>query len=197
MRKSHGTLALIALCFLPLTLSAQEPAADEAMEEGEIGCDLNMGREVDEEDVLGEFYVRETHGDWEIRCVRSEGEADPCRMLQNLEGEDGNAVFSMFSLPDGGRAVAGASIAVPLMTLLTEQLGISVDGGVPKRYEFSWCDPEGCYARVGFTQEDIDAFKSGATATVSLVWAVDPDRRILVPMSLTGFTSAFDSLNGS
>jgi len=196
MRKPFGTLVLISFCLLPPSLSAQEPATGETGD-STIGSDLDMGREVNEEDVLGEFYLRETHGDWQVRCVRTDRETDPCRMLQNLEGEEGNAVFSLFHLPEGGTAVAGATVAVPLMTLLTEQLGIAVDGGVAKRYEFSWCDPEGCYARVGFTQEDIDAFKSGAEATVSLVWAVEPDRRIPVPMSLIGFTAAFDSLKGS
>ncbi len=190
------TLLLVSLAVSPLPLFAQD-AAEDGTGEATAGAELDMGQEVGEEELLGELYLLETHGDWEIRCIRSAEQSDPCQMHQSLTGPEGTAVseFSMFPLPEEDAAAAGATIAAPLMTLLTEQLTLSVDGGPAKRYGFSWCDTEGCYARVGFTEGDISAFRSGKSATLTLVPVVAPDQKIHVLLSLNGFTSAFNALS--
>jgi invasion protein IalB len=84
---------------------------------------------------------------------------------------------------------------VPLETLLTEQLTISVDGAQPKRYPFTWCAPLGCIARVGFTQAEIDGFKKGAKATILIVPAGAPNERVNLDLSLKGFTAGFDAVS--
>jgi invasion protein IalB len=91
--------------------------------------------------------------------------------------------------------VAGATIVVPLETLLTEQLTIAVDGAQPKRYPFTWCAPLGCIARVGFTQAEIDGFKKGAKATITIVPFAAPDQPVNLDLSLKGFTAGFDAVS--
>ena len=174
----------------------EEAPAAEASEADDPAAGLDMGQEVGTENGP-QLYVRETSGDWEVRCVRTEEtEKDPCQINQTLKAAEGNPVaeVSMFPLPENAQAAAGATIAVPLMTLLTEQLTLKIDGGAAKRYNFTWCDQEGCYARVGLSADDVAAFKRGNAATVSIVPVAAPDQRVEVPMSLTGFTAAFDSL---
>jgi len=158
--------------------------------------ELATGAPVDDAgNTLGEPYVREVSGDWELRCVRtSVPEEDPCQLYQLLEDANGNAVseVTVFRLPEGGQMAAGATIIVPLETLLTAQLTLAVDGENARRYPFSFCNPVGCYARLGLTQEEVDAFKRGAVAQVQIRPFTAPDQAVTVEMSLSGFTAGFD-----
>lgn len=199
MNKNLTFVAAFLCGFAALGISpvmAQDTTGEESEESGPTG--LDMGTEVGPEDQIGQLYVLETHGDWEIRCVRTENaENDPCQMNQTLTDGEGNAVseLSMFALPASqAPAVAGALIAVPLMTQLTEDVRITVDGGGERRYRFTVCDQEGCYARVGFRSEEIDSFKRGASATLTIVPAIAPDQKVVLDLSLTGFTAAYSAL---
>ncbi|MCB2134476.1 MAG: invasion associated locus B family protein [Rhodobacteraceae bacterium] len=145
---------------------------------------------------IGKPYVAETHGDWQLRCVRAEDGSDPCQLYQLLKEANGNAIaeISLLALPEGGDAVAGATIITPLETLLTQQVNIAVDGGQAKRYPFTFCTEIGCVARVGFTADDIASFKKGSKAVISVVPVADPTRTVDVAVSLKGFTAGFEAV---
>lgn len=153
---------------------------------------LDTGRAVEDENAP---YVRETHGDWSLRCFPTEGQDDLCQMYQLLTEEAGNPVaeFSLYRLEDAGAVVAGATLAVPLGTLLTEEIKLSVDQGNPKSYAYSYCTMAGCFARIGLTQPEIDAMKRGATATLEIVPAQAPTQTVRIDVSLKGFTAAFEA----
>jgi len=159
---------------------------------------LDLGEPVDAGPQLGERYSKQKYGDWDMACIKTDLETDPCSMLQLLMDENNNPVaeVSLFRLEGGGQAVAGATVIVPLETLLPAQLTIAVDGGSGKRYSYSFCNPIGCVAQIGLTQDDVDAFRRGNAATVSLVPAPAPDQRIDLTMSLTGFTAAYKEVDG-
>lgn len=156
------------------------------------GTDLSLGEVV----VPAQTgpYIREKTGDWSLECEATGPETEVCQMFQPLFGEEGNqlANIRLFRLEGQGIAVAGATVAVPLETLLSAQLMISVDGAPPKRYPYTVCDRLGCYARIGLTAEDIAAFKRGVKATISLVPFVAPDQLISTEVSLKGFTAGYD-----
>ena len=155
---------------------------------------LAMGETVTDGPQPGQTYVREVSGDWSLECLKVEDGEEPCQIFQTMTDGEGNQVANMriFKLPVGGQAEAGALVAVPLETLLTAQLTITVDGAQPKRYPFSVCDRQGCYARIGLTTEDVASYKRGASATVTLVPFVAPDERVEVKLSLSGFTAGYD-----
>lgn len=172
----------------------QAPAA-ESDAQNDASDDLNLGEPVGPR--VGQAYVLQEFGDWEMRCVKQpEGQPEPCNLYQLLLDKDGNQVaeVNLFRLPEGGRAVAGATIVVPLETLLTQQLTLSVDGGEARRYPFTFCNQAGCVARVGFTQPEVDQFKRGNAATLRLVPAAAPNEEVLLDMSLAGFTAGFDGV---
>ncbi|MDQ2092763.1 invasion associated locus B family protein [Rhodalgimonas zhirmunskyi] len=154
---------------------------------------LSMGDEP--QPSIPQPYVKEEFDDWKLQCFPVEEGDEPCQLYQLLKDEQGTDVaeVAMFRLPSGGQAVAGATITVPLETLLTAQLTVAVDGGKGKRYPFSFCSPVGCYARIGFTSADIAAFKKGAKATVTLVPAPAPDQKVVLNMSLKGFTAGYNA----
>ena len=192
MLKIFKPLLLAGLLAAATGLSAQEtttpPTAD-------VATELDMGTAIADPNAVGTPYIRDTFGDWSLRCLRAEaGQNDPCQLYQLLNDADGNSVaeISVFPLPAGGRAAAGATIVAPLETLLTEQLQIAVDGSAARRYPFTFCNQAGCVARVGFTQEEVDQFKRGNKATLRMVPAAAPDQEVVLDVSLTGFTAGID-----
>lgn len=145
---------------------------------------------------IGEPYVSHTQGDWQIQCLKSEGKEDPCQMFQGLNGKDGNpmAEITVFRLPLTENVPVAATVGVPLETLLTAGVLLSVDGGEAKQYPYTYCNPVGCYARVGFRAEEVDALKKGSVAKIGIVPIVAPDRVIELDVSLKGFTAALTDL---
>jgi len=190
MRNVYKPLMIASLIAFAAPVAAQE--ADETTDPA---ADLSMGTPITEgEPQEGQPYIREEFGDWALRCLRApEGQADPCQLYQLLMDDQGNAVaeISLFPLPEGGRAAAGATIVVPLETLLTENLTMSVDGGQTRQYPFTFCNRAGCVARVGFSQADIDLFKRGAAAQLQMVPAAAPEETVDLTISLSGFTAGY------
>lgn len=191
--------ALAALACLTISGAAlaQETATEEGSAPNTVPSsegDLNLGEDTSIPQV-GQTYVREVEQDWEIQCVKTEtGEGEPCQMYQLLQNEAGNPVaeVSLFKLPAGGQAVAGATVIVPLETALQAQLRIAVDGAQSKRYPYSLCNQIGCFARIGLTESDLNGFKRGAKAVVTIVPFVAQDQQIQLNMSLSGFTASYD-----
>ena len=119
---------------------------------------------------------------------------EACEMVRVTDGPF--AEISIFPIDEAGsKAVAGATIVVPLETLLTEQLTLRVDGGTARRFPFNFCNVGGCVTRLGLTNQDIALFKRGASATLTMVPAAAPDQTVTVTMSLSGFTAAYDAVS--
>lgn len=173
-------------------VEAEAPAEDAAPAD----TGLDMGTDVAAERQPGQVYVADVHGAWELRCAHNPAGEDPCQMYQLLKDSDDNAVaeINILRLPEGGPAAAGATFIAPLETLLTQQLTLAVDSGSPKRYAFRLCAQLGCMVQMGFTAEEIANMKAGAVATATIVPAIAPDQKVELPISLTGFTAAFDAL---
>lgn len=188
------SLPIIAL----MAIAAPAIAQDTTETDTQAAPEVSMGQPVDTARQPGQTYVEKVEGDWERKCIavpEGKGE-DPCQMYQLLKDGQGNAVaeVSLGKFPAGGQAVAGATVVVPLETLLTKQLTITVDGGTGKVYPFLFCAQPGCVAKIGFTAAEVEAFKAGSQATVSIVPAAAPDQQVNLAMSLSGFTKSFDEL---
>lgn len=204
-------LSAAALLSFGATASAQETAAtpeapaDAAVVAGDAPTTngLSMGTEVGADgqpvDGPGTSYVEANFDAWEQRCVRTEDGSDPCQLYQLLKDPQGNAVaeFSMFNLPAGGQAAAGATVIVPLETLLTENLLLAIDGGKPKVYPFTFCSTIGCVARIGFTAAEVEQFKKGAKGVLTIVPVVAPDQKVTVELSLKGFTAGYTAVSAT
>lgn len=137
--------------------------------------------------------VRESHGDWQIRCAP---DGEECFMYQLVLDPEENPVaeFSLVRLPEGAEAAAGATVVTPLGTLLTAGLVLQVDSGEARQYPFSWCVQIGCFSRFGFDDASVAAMKRGSTAQMRLASIAAPEQPLTLDVSLSGFTAAFDSL---
>lgn len=203
MAKTTSTaLALIlALAAAPLMAqTTEEPAKTDGAAPADAAApteDLAMGQEVGGNGV-GSTYTVASFEAFEQRCVRTESGVDPCQLYTLLKDKNGNSVaeFTMFNLPKGseGPAVAGATFIAPLETLLTAGLTLQIDGAKGKVYPFTFCTPIGCVARIGFTAEEIEGMKKGATALMTIVPFVAPKEKVELPMPLKGFTAGLDAV---
>ena len=193
--------ALMAVPFVLVTgFAMAQTAGDGSTEEDTSGAaqttddGLALGAEVGEGPQVGEAYTSETIGAWSLRCVKTADGNDPCQMTQLLSDAQGSPIaeFSLFRLRDGSEAEAGATVIVPLETSLQENLSIQVDQQGGKSYPFAFCNPVGCYARIGLTADDVLSYKRGNVAAISIVPMAAPDQRVIVELSLDGFTASYD-----
>ncbi|HEY9038006.1 MAG TPA: invasion associated locus B family protein [Roseovarius sp.] len=171
--------------------AADDTATDEPASEGDA---FATGTEVAEG--APAVYIKEKFGDWNLRCFRNDEGDDPCQLYQLLREQGGNPVaeFSIFRIEGQAPAVAGATAIVPLVTLLTEELKMSVDGGTAKSYPYRVCTEAGCVAQIGLTEQDIATFKKGSKAQMVLVPAQAPDQKVTIDISLNGFTAGYDAV---
>lgn len=166
------------------TTTGAEPAPD--------ALALSMGD--DGEVKVGDVYIEAEYDDWQLRCIKAETGTDPCQLYQLLADANGNPVaeINVFPLPGGeGQPAAGATVITPLETLLTQQLGISVDGGAVKKYPFSWCSQVGCFSRIGFSEAEVNGFRRGVNAALTIVPVAAADQKVNLTVSLKGFTAGF------
>ncbi|MEP6066531.1 MAG: invasion associated locus B family protein [Paracoccaceae bacterium] len=168
------------------TTETAEPETSEIDETFDLGQDADA----DTETKVGEPYLKAQFEAFELRCIRTEDGNDPCQLYQLVKDENGQPVveFSLFRLPEGGRAEAGATIVVPLETSLQEQLTLSIDGSNSRKYPFAFCNTVGCYSRIGLTSEDVAAFRRGREAKLTIVPIISPESKVELTMSLSGFT---------
>lgn len=182
-------LLALATPVLAQTTTDSETAAE--AEEAPDALALSMGSE----DVgTGDIYIEGEYDDWQLRCIKAESGTDPCQMYQLLKDANGNPVaeINVFPLPGGeGQPAAGATVITPLETLLTQQLGVSVDGGAVKKYPFSWCSQVGCFSRIGLSEAEVNAFKRGINAALTIVPVAAADQKVNLSVSLKGFTAGF------
>ena len=144
------------------------PATEENTTTGsstDVQSQLSLGEDADGEPTLGKPYTKEVIGAWEMRCIKTEEDVDPCQMYQLMDDGQGAPVaeFSLFR-----------------------------DGGKARRYPFAFCNPVGCYVRMGLTEADVAAFKRGKEAVITIVPALAPDQKVELSLSLDGFTASFD-----
>ncbi len=140
--------------------------------------------------------VKATNGDWETRCIDTGSAGQACQLYQLIKDQKQNSVaeISIFPLPSGQKATAGATIITPLETLLTRDVTLQIDSAPAKVYPFTFCTTRGCVARVGFSDNEVAAMKKGHEIKMQITPAAAPDKPVDLTISLKGFTAGYDDL---
>lgn len=149
---------------------------------------------------VGAYYVAESFDAWQLRCIKTENDADPCELYQLMRDGQGNSVaeITLIPLANGGQAAAGATIVSPLETDLQQGIQLKVNSGAAKAYPFNFCAPVGCVSRVGLTADELANLKRGNSATVSLLPYGAPSEAVVnLNLSLKGFTAGYGALETS
>jgi invasion protein IalB len=139
--------------------------------------------------------IRATHGAWNLVCSTT---SERCAMEQAGKDADGNDVLIVNirkitprDTPDGSLDTV-ISVLVPLGVLLEPGLGIQIDGGKTISGRFVQCERSGCLMEAPMPPQMVAAMKKGVTA--KFIMAIPPNRRVEAPVSLSGFTAAFNSI---
>ena len=185
IRNALGAISLFMASFVHAQQSEQNAA-----ESLSLGLNIELPN-------IGQPYIAERIGDWNIRCIRSENGQDPCELFQLLVNNEGNPLseIMVFPLPQGQAAIAGATIIVPLKTLLTARMTIGFDTETTKSYPYSFCTEIGCFARIGLTEGDIALMKAGNKSVITIRHMDAPDKALNLNLSLSGFTAGFNKIS--
>lgn len=192
-------LTLLAALAMTTPLAAQETTGTETAEQPTSPAVAPAA--------APEPYVKESFGDWQLRCVKVSEGPEPCQLYQLLNDETSDKPImemTLLALPESAAAtegeevaVAGATVIVPLETLLTQKLNLTIDSGKTKRFDFTFCAEVGCVARLGLTEDDLNAFRKGNVATLTVVPVADPSRTVDVKLSLNGFTAGYEAVKAA
>ena len=142
----------------------------------------------------GNDELRATHGDWEIRCIKG---TDTCAMSQvgnTKEGERALLVtiqrVSGAKTEDGRPIQAAMTVQAPLGILIPYGIRIKIDGDKVIPLPLSRCIPAGCISQAPMLDEAVNKMKKGSKA----VYGIFLQQEVLVDISLSGFTKAFNNL---
>ena len=140
-----------------------------------------------------EPYIKERIKDWNLKCIEPIDSIERCEANQIIFNQKQQPVaeISIFKLPKGQIAAAAATIIVPLETILNEGLVLEMHDLEPKKYQFKFCNSIGCYSQIGLTIEELEALKSKGKASIFLKHLSSGDQQIVIPISLSGFTTTF------
>ena len=154
---------------------------------------LSINDSMAEETKQTEPYIKERIKDWNLKCVEPIDSIERCEANQIIFNQKQQPVaeISIFKLPKGQIAAAAATIIVPLETALNEGLVLEMQDLEPKKYQFKFCNSIGCYSQIGLTIEELEALKSKGKASIFLKHLSSGDQQIVIPISLSGFTTTF------
>jgi invasion protein IalB len=133
--------------------------------------------------------------DWKVGCERStQGDGQVCFAFQMLQHETSKRTLGYISIgyPAAGKSPL-AILNLPLGMLIPSGAVLQVDGvSVKADAPIKVCYAEGCRAELPFSAAMVAAFRQQATARVAFM---NLDESLIeLPISLKGFTAAFDSL---
>lgn len=138
--------------------------------------------------------VKQSFGDWQIRCDRPPGaRADQCALIQNVTAEDrDNVGLSVIVLKTADKQARILRVLAPLGVLLPSGLGLRVDAKDIGRAGFVRCLANGCFAEVVLEDDLIRQLETGTSATFIIFQT--PEEGIGIPISLKGFKEGYAAL---
>lgn len=143
---------------------------------------------------MAQGMVKGQYGDWQMSCDTPPGaSSEQCAIIQNVTAEDQpNVGLSVIVLKTADGKARLLRVLAPLGVLLTNGLGLNVDGQNLGRVAFVRCLPNGCVAEVVMDDALIKTLSEGKTAIFSVFKT--PEEGIGIPVSLKGFKQGFAAL---
>ncbi|QFQ87085.1 invasion associated locus B family protein [Paracoccus kondratievae] len=177
------------------TPAAEAPAAAPAAEAPAAQAPTLAEPPTEENAQVGQPYAKSTHGDWTLRCMKTQEGKDPCELYQLLKDQEGAPVAEASIIPMTGNVQAVITFIAPLETDLQAGLGMQIDAGKEARYPFMLCARVGCISRIGLADGELAPMKRGKAATISVLpFGAPKEQLVKLPMSLSGFTAGMTAL---
>jgi invasion protein IalB len=116
-------------------------------------------------------------------------EEGACNTMQRLVGPNGDLVASVAIQQAKGDPKVRLVVSMPLGMSIKSGLAVRIDDKVNLPMKFNICLPAGCYAQGSSDKALVDALKAGGQM---FIVAQSRGKPIALPISLAGFTKAFD-----
>jgi invasion protein IalB len=135
-----------------------------------------------------------TYGDWQYKCEKYGANKETrCYILYSaVVPKTKTRILQMAVAMEGPGQGPLAILTAPLGVQLEEGLLLQVDGGETIRLPFKICAPGGCIAPRPLNDDNISELERGARLLVGFYNTAG--ELVAVPVSLKGFTAAFDAL---
>ena len=135
--------------------------------------------------------LRETHGDWEVHCGIGQTGVEECFMFQavNMQGSLERVMTAVVAKPIGEQPLL--RLTVPLGVLLPNGLNMTVDQVDMGTVGYLTCFADGCMTQVDMTPDVVSSLKGGFQGMITVTDTFGQPAQL--PLSLTGFTAAYDS----
>jgi invasion protein IalB len=155
---------------------------------------LSTGAGLPANQAAAQGAVKQSFGDWQIRCDRPPGSrADQCALIQNVTAEDrDNVGLSVIVLKTADKQARILRVLAPLGVLLPSGLGLRIDAKDIGRAGFVRCLANGCFAEVVLEDDLIKQLETGTSATFIIFQT--PEEGIGIPISLAGFKEGYAAL---
>ena len=142
-------------------------------------------------------HAKAEHGkkfkDWTVVCEKlPKSGKEVCNIFQNVNNEKKKTVLQVAIGYLPGMDKPQILLTVPLGVFLEPGLEFTPGNGKAVRLPFKVCVKNGCVAMSLLNEDAIKGMKAGTKGGVK--FAVAKDKVIDVPVSLKGFTAAFNSL---
>ena len=145
--------------------------------------------------VQAQGTLKETIGDWQVRCDTPPGAtSEQCALIQSVTAEDRQNVGLTVTILKGAEQDKPLMrVLTPLGVLIPSGLGLIVDQKEIGRAPYVRCQPTGCATETFFEQALLDQFRNGQTALFIIFQT--PEEGIGIPVSLQGLGQALDRLD--
>lgn len=186
MKKPLILLSLIASLGAGTGYAQSADGGDPAAQPADPGIELGQP-------VRNEPYIKEVYDDWTLECIKDQADNEACTMVQLLKDPQNNqdiAQVEVKRVENAGQIAALVTVIVPLESSLKHGLKVSIDGREGKQYPYDVCSRIGCMSRYGLLAEDVEAYKAGNVATITIVPFLAMNQPIPLSLSLKGFTAA-------
>ena len=129
---------------------------------------------------------------WTVNCTQ-EADQRQCAMSQSLNLQNQSGLLLRVELQRNAEGAASGIVIVPFGLDITKGISLSIDGGPRWNLPMRTCQNFGCVVPLTLGPGIVDQMKQSNTVQISL-YTLDGGQTLEVPVSLVGFTAAFDAL---
>jgi invasion protein IalB len=130
---------------------------------------------------------------WASQCVADGRTTTPdCSVFQRGVTQTGQVVGSVTIRIPPGTSEPVMVVSAPLGLSVPAGISYSIDGATPQVLQIQTCDQSGCFASQPVTQETLSAMFKGQK--LDIAFANMNQQTITLPLSLVGFTAAYDRI---
>jgi invasion protein IalB len=127
---------------------------------------------------------------WSIACQMNQAGQRECLMYQDIIADGTDQSIMRVTVVKTPRSAM--IVTTPLGVMLPQGLIVAIDQQEVSRMQYQICIEPGCRAQMDLTPEHVQRLKAGVGATVTMVGPTG--QPLAVPVSLKGFTAAYNAL---